>query len=86
MTELVAGVFQAEHEQEEDDADLRADVDELFGAFEREKAAVAEGESAEEIEGDGGEAESVGESGEKGKAKDGSSCPRQIVAEDCREL
>ena len=48
--ELIASVFQAEHEQQQDDADFRADVDEFLAELQRQQTAVAEGpKSAQQI-------------------------------------
>src|SRR5262249_5548031 len=61
----------AEHEQQQDDADVGPDVDELLAEVEGEQPALAEGESAEEVEGDGGEAEAVGEPRQDRQPEDG---------------
>ena len=50
--QLLRGVLQAEHQQEQDDADLGADLDELLALREREEPALAEREAAEQDERD----------------------------------
>lgn len=51
--QVVAGVFEAEEEQQQDDADLPADGDERLGQGERDQPAGAEGQPAEQVQGYG---------------------------------
>ncbi len=59
--QLLARVLQAEHEQQQDDADLRADVHEPLTDVERQQPAVAKGEPRQQIERDRRESPPAGE-------------------------
>src|SRR5690606_17852045 len=54
-------VFEAQHEQEEDDAQVGPGLDEVLGGDELEKTGVAEGEAAEQVKGDGAESDPGGQ-------------------------
>src|SRR5690606_2266986 len=68
--EFGGAVLQAEQEQQEDDADLGAGGGELLTGVEGEDAAMAEGESGEQVERDGGEAHSSGEASQQSQSED----------------
>ncbi len=57
LHELVGGVLEPEHGQQEDDPDLRADLEEPGARIERQQTALADGEPGEQVEGDRRDAE-----------------------------
>ena len=65
-TRSLARVLQAEHEQQQDDADLGADRDELLARAQRQQPALAEGEPGQQIQGDRGELEAARRTGRAG--------------------
>lgn len=68
--ELFAGVFQPEHEQQEENADLRANPVELFTYFKGRNAALAKCESSYEIKRNGGDAIALRKSSQNGQSCD----------------
>jgi hypothetical protein len=68
--EFGGAVLQAEQEEQQDDADFGAGGGELLAGVEREDAAVAEGESGQEVEGYGGEAHSSCEASQQSQGED----------------
>ena len=57
VAQLVGAVLEAEREQQEEHADLAGEMDEVGADVERRDAALADGESGEQVERDGGDAE-----------------------------
>ena len=68
--EVAGGVLQAEHQQQQDDADLGADRDELLAGAQRQQAALTEGEPGQQVEGYRGELEAPGDPAEQPQAED----------------
>ncbi len=52
VDQLCRGVLESEHDQQQDDPDLAADLEEVLAGRERDRAAVTERQSGDEIEGD----------------------------------
>jgi len=65
---MLAGVFEAKHEQEEKDADLRAEADEVLADVQMHNSAVAKCESGKEEERDRGESQAMGDARKHGKS------------------
>jgi hypothetical protein len=59
--QLVGGVLQAKHQQQEDDAHLGAGGEETLGSLQRQQACGAECQPSEQVERNGGETESPGQ-------------------------
>ena len=71
LLQFFAGVFEAEHEEQQKDADFGAYLNEVFGKIERSETSVAESEPGDQIEGNGGESPAAGESAEEGETDGG---------------
>ena len=67
--QIAGRVLQAEHQQQQDDADLGADGDELLARAQRQQPALAEGEPGQQIERDRGEPEAAGEPAEQAQGR-----------------
>ena len=68
--QLAGRVLQAEHDQQQDDADLGADLDELLARRERDQAAVPEGQPGEQVERDGREADPAADAAEHAEGEE----------------
>src|SRR5690606_31534752 len=68
--EVGGAVLQAQHEQQQDDADLRTGGDELLTGLQGQDAAVAEGQSGEQVQGYGRETDPSGEAAQQAEGED----------------
>ena len=68
--QFLGGVFQAQHEQQQDDADLAGDMAEVVDAGQIDQAAVAEGQSAQQVERNRGHSDPPGEPAQDAKAEE----------------
>ncbi len=59
LFQLVAGVFHPQHEQQEQNADLGPDLDELLGEVERRDSAFTESQPGEQVKRNGGKAQAA---------------------------
>lgn len=64
LAKLRAGVFQPQHEQEQEHADLGTNLDEVFGELQRRQATVAKRKSGEQVERYGRKSPAAGEARE----------------------
>src|SRR5262249_48831565 len=71
VSKLLAGILQAEHEQEQYHADLGSEVDHPFREVKGDQSAIAKGESSQQIKRDGGKAKAMGEPGQERQSKNG---------------
>src|SRR6185437_13211288 len=67
--ELVGRVLQPQGQQEQQDADLRAGADELIAGRELEHAAMAERQTAQQVQRDRGNPEAAGETAQDAEAQ-----------------
>jgi hypothetical protein len=68
LCELITGVFEPEHEEQEKDANFCSKLDKAFGKVQRRDAAIPKCQSREEKEGDCGQPPAPGQAGEHGQA------------------
>ena len=71
LLQFLAGVFEAEHEEQQKDANFGADLNEVFGKIEWRETSVAESEPGDQIEGNGGESPAAGKPAEEGETNGG---------------
>ena len=71
LLQFFAGVFEAEHEEQQKDADFGAYLNEVFGKIEWSETSVAKSEPGDQIEGNGGESPAAGKPAEEGETNGG---------------
>ena len=66
--EVLTGVLEAEHEEEQEHADFGTELDKPLGEVEREQPAISEGEAGQQVERDCRETKATGEPGEESQS------------------